>query len=237
MDYQRIYDAFIADRCVKQKSLKGYVERHHIQPRSLGGSDDNLNIVRLTATDHYFAHCCLAKIHGGAMWFALNAIVMLNQRNGNKFSQRRMIDAARRETSIIQRETTTRMWKEGRFQNSHKPGTTNGNHNPEVHQWVNLDSGETRAATIFAMHKEFGGNRPSWTQAVTGGKKTAYGWEVKGTSRIRGLKGKSFRAWHESGRQFEGTQAEFTRVAGCSCATACRLARGNQKEVMGWRLA
>lgn len=40
-------------------------------PRSLGGSDDPSNIVRLTCREHYFAHLLLQKIFGGPMSIAL----------------------------------------------------------------------------------------------------------------------------------------------------------------------
>jgi hypothetical protein len=74
MDYQRIYTAFVADRKAKEPSLLvsgEYVERHHVTPRSLKGTDAPDNIVALTAEDHIHAHILLAKIHGGRMWSAL----------------------------------------------------------------------------------------------------------------------------------------------------------------------
>ena len=70
MNYQRIYDEFIADRRLKEEQLTGYTEKHHILPRSLGGDNSKENLIRLTAQDHYFAHSLLAKIHGDAMWRA-----------------------------------------------------------------------------------------------------------------------------------------------------------------------
>lgn len=38
-----------------------YVERHHIIPRSLGGSDDSWNIVKLTGKEHLVLHKLLPK--------------------------------------------------------------------------------------------------------------------------------------------------------------------------------
>lgn len=65
MDYERIYRDFIADRRAKPEP-KGYSERHHIKPRSLGGTDEPDNLINLTAEDHYFAHLLLAKWLGGS---------------------------------------------------------------------------------------------------------------------------------------------------------------------------
>jgi hypothetical protein len=74
MDYQRIYNEFIADRRGKEANLIAsgeYKERHHIVPRSLGGTDDASNMIALTFKDHLFAHLCLAKIHGGSQWYSV----------------------------------------------------------------------------------------------------------------------------------------------------------------------
>ena len=82
MDYQRIYDEFIADRRSKEADLIAsgeYFERHHVVPRSMGGADDASNLIALTAGDHYFAHLCLAKAHGGRQWAA--AFMMSNRLN------------------------------------------------------------------------------------------------------------------------------------------------------------
>lgn len=76
MDYARIYAEFIADRLAKQPEKPAYFEVHHIKPRSLGGGDEPENLIRLTPEDHYFAHLLLAKSNGGAMWYALQAMLM-----------------------------------------------------------------------------------------------------------------------------------------------------------------
>lgn len=41
----------------------GYVERHHIHPRAMGGTDDKVNIVKLSARQHYVAHKLLWKAY------------------------------------------------------------------------------------------------------------------------------------------------------------------------------
>lgn len=79
MNHQAVYDALIQSRQANA-SPGEYHEKHHIVPRSLGGSDAPENIVRLTPREHYLAHWLLAKIHGGKMWMALTAMSM---KNGN----------------------------------------------------------------------------------------------------------------------------------------------------------
>lgn len=47
--------------CYCQKDIIGYSEKHHILPRSFGGTDDLGNIVKLPARAHYIAHLILAR--------------------------------------------------------------------------------------------------------------------------------------------------------------------------------
>ena len=77
MNYQRIYDQFIADRRLKEHEILAtgcYVERHHIKQRHEGGSDSSDNLIFLTPSDHYFAHLLLAYAKGGKSWAALWAM-------------------------------------------------------------------------------------------------------------------------------------------------------------------
>jgi hypothetical protein len=76
VNYQRHYDALI-QKALNRSKPEGYTEKHHIVPRSMGGSDDPTNLVILTAREHCVAHILLAKIHGGTMWYA--AYIMINR--------------------------------------------------------------------------------------------------------------------------------------------------------------
>lgn len=62
MNYKKIYDDFIKDRLNKQ-DIPEYYENHHIIPKSLNGSNDSENMIKLTASDHFFAHVLLARIY------------------------------------------------------------------------------------------------------------------------------------------------------------------------------
>lgn len=61
MNYQKIYNQLIEN--ARNRSLTGYRERHHINPRCLGGTDDLDNLVDLTAREHYLAHRLLTEIY------------------------------------------------------------------------------------------------------------------------------------------------------------------------------
>lgn len=72
LNYQYIYYQLI-QRAKTRTPIEGYVEKHHIVPKSLGGSDFADNLVKLTAREHYIAHLLLAHIYGGMQWAAIMA--------------------------------------------------------------------------------------------------------------------------------------------------------------------
>lgn len=58
------YQKFVG--ALQGQPVDGYCEVHHIVPRSLGGSDDADNLIRLTARQHYVAHWMLSRAMGGS---------------------------------------------------------------------------------------------------------------------------------------------------------------------------
>lgn len=61
MNYKKIHDAII--NRAKTRVVEGYVEEHHIIPKSMGGTDDSSNIVNLTPEEHFLIHILLMKIY------------------------------------------------------------------------------------------------------------------------------------------------------------------------------
>lgn len=49
----------------KSRNIPGYVEKHHIIPKALGGTNDHFNLVKLTAKEHYICHRLLPKFTSG----------------------------------------------------------------------------------------------------------------------------------------------------------------------------
>jgi hypothetical protein len=91
MNYFLAYQRLVA-KATARACPEGYVERHHILPRALGGSDDSSNLVALTAREHFVAHVLLAKIYGGVMWQA----VILMKSGKNRYCNSRLFEIARR---------------------------------------------------------------------------------------------------------------------------------------------
>ena len=92
----------------KNRSIGGYTEKHHIIPKSLGGSDSNSNIVKLTAREHFICHWLLTKTTTGTarqkMIYALRVLRANNphqQRYETKITSR-VYENIKKEYSEIQ---------------------------------------------------------------------------------------------------------------------------------------
>ena len=83
--YQKWYDQLI-DRA-RNRTIEGYVERHHIVPKSLGGTDEKSNLVKLTAREHLIAHMLLPRFaeNKKPMW---QAVWMMMNTQGRKLTGR-----------------------------------------------------------------------------------------------------------------------------------------------------
>jgi hypothetical protein len=55
------YDELIEN--ARQNQYDGYVERHHVVPKCLGGTNEKSNIVKLRARDHFVAHQLLVEMY------------------------------------------------------------------------------------------------------------------------------------------------------------------------------
>jgi len=65
--YKIRYDNFISSRKLRTIPKNVYTENHHIIHKSLGGSDEDENLIILTAREHYIAHLMLWKVYGKQM--------------------------------------------------------------------------------------------------------------------------------------------------------------------------
>lgn len=85
MDYQNIYNQIIERAKTRQNT--GYVEKHHIIPKCLGGSDTKENLVELTAREHFICHMLLCEIYPSNI--DLSYALFLMSINKNKKDQGR----------------------------------------------------------------------------------------------------------------------------------------------------
>lgn len=62
MNYSVIYNSLIS-RSINRIDVSDNVEKHHIIPRCMGGSDDADNIAGLTCREHFIAHRLLVRLY------------------------------------------------------------------------------------------------------------------------------------------------------------------------------
>ena len=100
MDYKRVYNQIIENRKLTPLSKDEYGERHHIIPRSLGGTNEAENLVRLTAREHFICHALLAEMYESETceWYKMNyAFLMMNcnSNNQNRYCNARLYELKR----------------------------------------------------------------------------------------------------------------------------------------------
>ena len=99
--YRYFYYSII-NKALSRKTSTGYVEKHHIVPRSLGGDDKDENLVSLTAREHFVCHWLLTKMVEGKdtykMFNALNMMMFVE----NKWHERYKVNSRTFERLKIQ---------------------------------------------------------------------------------------------------------------------------------------
>lgn len=65
--YTKCYFNIISRAKARDLDTDLYVEKHHILPKSCGGDNSKLNLVKLTAREHYICHLLLPKMLSGKM--------------------------------------------------------------------------------------------------------------------------------------------------------------------------
>lgn len=208
MDYKKIYDNFIISRRA-MPAPTGYSESHHITPRAFGGQDTPENLIRLNAREHYFAHCCLAKIHGGEMWTALHLMshTQKTQHGAKPFLRGRMFAVSRERAATVRSENMTEAWASGEFKRSRIYGPT---------------TAVQRKAAAEA------GRRPRENKKA----------EIEKAIATKQAKARTFDFIElATGRTFRGTELEFRRVSGVGQSHSWKLASGGVEVAKGWVLA
>ena len=92
MNYRQIYNDII--NCAKMRILDPalHYDKHHILPKSMGGTDDSSNLVSLTDREHFIAHTLLWKIHRNRAMTSTLWIMSQNKRyhykemNSNRYA-------------------------------------------------------------------------------------------------------------------------------------------------------
>lgn len=171
MNYEKLYNHLIER--AKGRINVGYTESHHIVPRCLGGTDDLLNLVDLTAREHYVAHILLAKIHGGTLWHAVNLMGRLKKYSNRQYERARIEHS--RLLSIQNKRTKSRPKEKRHYKCAN---CMSGliyeefcHHNPKPHYYCN-----PRCRNIFvAQHR----NKPVGNRKTKADRRTSWNKGLK----------------------------------------------------------
>lgn len=75
----------------------GYTEKHHVVPRSMGGTDEESNLVKVSAREHFILHCLLARCTTGPslikMTLAVHMISGAATANKRSYMNSRLFEA------------------------------------------------------------------------------------------------------------------------------------------------
>jgi hypothetical protein len=133
MNYKKHYDLLMEKS--KNRVIEGYVEKHHIIPRCLGGSDDPENIAKLTPEEHFLAHQLLVKMYPKSSPLIRAALLMTTHDTPRRVNNK-LFGWLRRRASVTQKQ-----WIE---ENGHPRGMLGKKHDPD--NIDNITSGLKEAA-------------------------------------------------------------------------------------------
>jgi ribonucleotide reductase alpha subunit len=111
--YYRWYFSII--EAARSRGLHTYTEKHHIIPKSFGGSNESNNIVALTAREHFICHLLLVKF------------------TVEKYKSK-MITAAFNMVHMNKQKVNSRIYEKLKFQHKNNMKLNNPMHNPITRQ-------------------------------------------------------------------------------------------------------
>ena len=116
MNYQLHYDRLVSR--ARTRVLDGYVEKHHVLPRCIGGSDEKENLVQLTPEEHYVAHQLLHKMYPSVKGLTFALISMTGNAHGNRSNK--AYGWIRKKVSIAQVGVSKARWADPEYRAKHK---------------------------------------------------------------------------------------------------------------------
>lgn len=111
MNYKKHYDLLIERS--KNRVLEGYVEKHHIVPRCLGGTDDKENLAMLTPEEHFLAHQLLIRLNPGHRGLIYAAQMMTSHHTKSRTNNKLFGWIRRRMALSMSEQTKTRLKEKG----------------------------------------------------------------------------------------------------------------------------
>jgi hypothetical protein len=101
------------------------MERHHVLPKCMGGTDEKCNIVMLTAKEHFISHKILARMHPEVygLWQAVIAMGRLSGYKSRIFASERARAAELRRNFRYSDESKAKMSQSAKARGRNAPKT------------------------------------------------------------------------------------------------------------------
>lgn len=146
--YYNRYIKFIESR--KTREINGLFDRHHIIPKSMNGTDDASNIIKLTYREHFLAHWMLWKAFENSQM--THAFWYMTQKKMSKLSSH-----------------TYQVLKESRF--NLLKGNTNASGKRSLESRTNMSNAQLKSN----KHPTRGKKRPDHSKKMSGEHNPMYG--------------------------------------------------------------
>lgn len=105
--YTKWYYNIVSRATARDKNINLYLEKHHIVPRSIGGSNDKDNIVALTGREHFICHVLLTKMTSGVAHYKM-VHAAIGMKRARKYQERyinsRLYETIKKEFAEISRQ-------------------------------------------------------------------------------------------------------------------------------------
>lgn len=186
--YTAWYENIIA-KARQRVNQNDYFEKHHIIPKSLGGSNDSDNLVRLTAKEHFVCHLLLIRMTTGknkvkmryAAWMMVKNNPYQDRKiiTGRKFQMLReqMIKANKERPGpnlgkIMSEETKKKLSKslKGRKQptrtNEHKSKISESKKNPSIETRLKISIARKAQIGLQKRTEETKSKMSQWQKGV-----------------------------------------------------------------------
>ena len=237
------------------KQALGYAERHHIIPKSLGGTNSSSNLAYLTGREHFICHWLLSKMTTGvyreSMLFALNMMRCggRSQYRYNNIITSRVYERIKSEIAIIRRrkQLGTKQSKESNDKRrTTQLGRAKGAQNTTIFTFYHY-TGIIMECTCYDLYKNHRVNQGNLAKLVSPNSnvKCVNGWALspenagqKGHNQ-KGINNPShcsilYLFSHSSGINETCTQYHLREKYNLCKSNINAICKGKQKSYKGW---
>lgn len=162
MNYQKVHDSIIENAKNRKLPKEVYTERHHVLPKSMGGTDEKGNLVTLTGREHFIIHWLLWKIHRNqSMGLAFFAMTSQCRKSGKRYTSWSFHYARQVASTLMSGSGNPNYGKRHTDLTKKIIGDMAskrvGAMNPKARPIINIDKGEV-FETLTAARRKHGGN-------------------------------------------------------------------------------